>query len=345
MNNLNNKKICVLNANEITDILKDRELEIIDILSGAYQCHGLNDDFLPHSVFIKFPNSERNRIIGLPAYLGGQFQKSGIKWITSYPDNHNLGLDRASAVVILNSFETGRPIALMEGSIISAKRTAGGAALAARHLVTDKLVAHAGLIGCGLLNFEIFKFLRKEFPSLGNLSLYDVNRQNAEKFKDKVESVFSDVRVRIADDVQKVIRENLLISLATNSVKPHIDDLSECPPGATILHISLRDLTETAVEAAVNIVDDVSHVCRARTSVHQTEEKLGSRDFIRGSLPDILLDRLKGRENNSEKIIFSPFGLGILDIALSDMVYRIAEERQIGQRIDSFFPDYWLDRQ
>jgi N-[(2S)-2-amino-2-carboxyethyl]-L-glutamate dehydrogenase len=342
MNNLN--KLYILTANEISEILSDREKEIIDTLGQAYQCHGLANDFLPHSVFLKFPNNLRNRVIALPAYLGGNFEKSGIKWITSYPGNHELGLDRASAIIILNSFETGRPLAVMEGSIISAKRTAGGAALAARHLVADKNPEKVGLIGCGLINFETLRFLLKEFPSLKKVSLYDLNVLSSENFKEKAEQEFDGLQIEIITETSILLRDNALISIATNSVKPHLNDISECPDGSTILNISLRDFTPEVIESAVNIVDDISHVCRAQTSIHLTEEKLNSRDFIRSDLPDVILNRIKGRQNNNEKIIYSPFGLGILDIALSDMVYKTAVSGEMGIKVDSFLPDYWLNR-
>ena len=80
-----------------------------------------------------------------------------MKWVSSFPANMGRGIDRASAVVILNSPLTGRPEAILEGSIISAKRTAASAALAVKvfHQAEDN--GSVGIIGTGLINFEIVK--------------------------------------------------------------------------------------------------------------------------------------------------------------------------------------------
>lgn len=336
--------LLIVTGNEISEILRDQDTEILDAVSAAYQCHGREDDYLPHSIFLRFPNSEKNRIIGLPAYLGGDFQTSGMKWIASYPANHELGLDRASATIILNSFETGIPVAILEGSVISAKRTAASAALAAKHLVKDKNGEDVSLIGCGLINFETLRFLRKTMPNLKRVFIYDIDEQNAQNFKEKCEDSFGELDYEIVNDVDTSLQQSDLISLATTSVKPHIEDLSKSREGATILHISLRDFTPEVILSSVNIVDDLDHVCRSQTSIHLAEQMIGNREFVRGSLPEILLNKIQARENDQERIVFSPFGLGILDLALSKLVYSIAGENNCGSVVESFLPDYWINR-
>ena len=342
---MKNEKLIVVSGNEISDLLRGREEQITEIISEAYQCHGKGLDYLPQSVFIRFPNDEKNRIIGLPAYLGGNFEKSGMKWIASYPKNHNKGLDRASATIILNSFETGIPIAVLEGSVISAKRTAASAALAAKHLVQKSVPTNSiSLIGCGLINFETLRFVKAQLPEITKVYIFDTSSENAEKFVNKCKETFNDLDYIVLDNVEELLKSSTLISLATTSVTPHIKDISHCQEGTTILHISLRDFSSEVILSNANVVDDVEHVCRANTSIHLSEQESGNRDFIRASLPEILLGEKEGRQDDEEIVIFSPFGLGILDIALSSMIYDISEDNGKGQLINSFLPDYWLNR-
>lgn len=333
--------LLILKGSEVDSLLAGREREIIESVRHAYIAHAEGQSSLPHSLFLRFPDQPRDRIIALPAYLGAPFGVAGIKWISSFPGNLERGLERASAAVLLNSTETGRPEALIEGSLISAKRTAASAALAAQQLRADGsggVDDSASLVGLGVINFEIARFLLATCPDIKRLFVYDLDAQRAEQFKQRCLATFEGLRVEVVTDMTSALSSSPLVSLATTALKPHIADLSMCAPATTILHVSLRDLTPEVILSGDNVVDDVDHVARAETSVHLAEQLTGNRDFIRCTLADILRGVAPARRDDDSISIFSPFGLGVLDLALSEFVRRQGLEQGLGTMIPAFLP-------
>lgn len=328
--------ILILKERDVRSLLAGRETELIQTVRAAYEAHALGDTSLPQSSFLRFPDEPRNRIIALPAYVGGQYQTAGIKWIASFPGNLNLGLDRASAVVILNSMQTGWPKAILEGSVISARRTAASAALAAQCLHAHALVSRIGVIGCGVINFEIVRFLRAIWAQAESLFVFDLDARRAREFGERCQKAFGDMEVQIAADINTVLSNCSFTSFATTALKPHVSDLSDCREGSTVLHISLRDLSPQVILSCDNVVDDVDHVCRAETSIHLAEQLVGHRNFIRCALPDILTGAAPARKSDRDVSVFSPFGLGILDLAVSKLVYDLAVAGGKGTVIESF---------
>lgn len=335
--------IAILRGSEVRAALAGRELEVMQAVRMAYEIHGAGDSSLPHSTFLRFPGQPQDRIIALPAYLGGKCRTAGIKWVSSFPENLSLGLDRASAVLILNSTQTGRPEAVLEGSVISAKRTAASAALAAQCLLNGKKAGRVGVIGCGLINFEITRFLLTVFPDIETFVLFDKDEARAKQFEKKCQRNFNKARVETATDVKDALRNSSLISIATTALAPYLDELRECPPGSVVLHISLRDLTPDVILSCDNVVDDIDHVCRAQTSVHLAEQRVGHRNFIRCTLADILSGRAPARNGCDPVSVFSPFGLGVLDLAVGKLVRDLALQQGLEKMIGSFLPDAWLE--
>jgi ornithine cyclodeaminase len=335
--------VLTLTGRDVSALLSGGELELIDVVRQAYEAHATGSTSLPHSTFLRFPAQPKDRIIALPAYLGDGFGVAGIKWISSFPGNLERKLDRASAVVVLNSAQTGHPEAFIEGSIISAKRTAASAALAARTLLDGRPAGTVGLLGCGVINFEVARFILAACPGVERFLVHDLNEQRARRFAEKCCGLSERIVAEVAGEHRALLREAAVLSLATTASEPHISDLSDCAPGSTILHISLRDLAPEAILACDNVVDDVDHVCRAQTSLHLAEQLAGTRAFIRCTLADILLGHAPARRDATSITVFSPFGLGVLDLAVASRVRSQAQAQGRGTVISSFLPDSWDD--
>ena len=330
--------VLILDGQQVQSILDGQERLIIDLVGKAYVTHRSGESCLPHSSFINFPGKQRERIIALPAYLGGDFDIAGIKWIASFPENHALGIDRASAAIILNSMETGRPYAMMEGAAISAMRTAASAALAATVMKPHNLSEpEVSLIGCGPINVEIARFLVAAMPGIREFVLHDLDRAVAQRLAERLAALFPSIAVTVTPSVQDAISRSDIVSFATTAVVPHIADLEACRPDAIILHISLRDLTPECILRCDNVTDDVEHAVRANTSLHLAEKLTGTKDFVRCTLGDILAGDAPCGAGDGRLTVFSPFGLGVLDLALAQWVASRAKEKSIGTRLP-FFP-------
>ena len=331
----NDNTLEIVTADDIFTLLDQKETEIMEIIEEAYRAHARGDTNCPHSLFLRLPGTN-SRIIALPAYIDTEMEMAGLKWISSFPSNLGHGLPRASALIVLNSMETGRAYAVMEGSIISAKRTAASAAVAASQLIADRSsITSVGMIGCGEINREVLGFLSKTFPQLGCVRIFDTNPGRAEAFGGYCEKRFS-MTVRLERSIDEVLAGGQVISIATTAATPHIQTLLMCPSPTLILHLSLRDIAPEALLAVDNIVDDVDHVCRENTSLDLAAKASGHRQFIRTTIGRILAGAAETGAECGRITVFSPFGLGILDLALAGHVYKGARAGNRTQIIHGF---------
>jgi 2,3-diaminopropionate biosynthesis protein SbnB len=331
--------LLVLGAADVHAALDNRERDIIDAVAHAYLLHREGRTDLPHSSFLRFGEGRSDRIIALPGRLDDDPPIAGIKWIASFPGNVHSGMARASALLILNSTDTGRPEFVVESSIVSARRTAASAALAARELHAIEEETTLGLIGCGLINFEIARFVRSVAPRIDTLLLYDLDPARAATFATRVQQELgSRLSCRLVTNAQEAFAGSRLVSLATIASTPHIEAL-DWTPDHTVLHVSLRDLAPGLILAADNVTDDIDHVLRERTSLHLTEQAVGHRRFVRCTLADVLAGAAP-RRSGGRPVVFSPFGLGILDLAVARLVVSHARATGTGVTVPGFLPAF-----
>ena len=312
----------VISGAQVQQALAGRERQITELVEETYRLHGAGDSVNPPSYFLRFPDRPSDRIIALPASIGGKVRVDGLKWISSFPENVAAGIPRASAVLILNDHDTGYPFACLESSIISATRTAASTALAADWLTRGRpqgsRPARVGFFGVGLIARYIHTFLTGTGWTFDEIGVHDLSAEHAAGFRGYLEKA-GPGRVTVYEDAEQLIRSSDLVVFATIAGEPHVSDVSWFEHNPVVLHVSLRDLAPEILLASTNLVDDVEHCLKANTSPHLAEQLTGSRDFLAGTLADVMAGRVTAPAGRP--VVFSPFGLGVLDLAVGKYVY------------------------
>ena len=239
-------------------------------------------------------------------------------------------------MLILNDHDTGYPYACLEASIISATRTAASAALAADWLSRGRpRPTRVGFVGAGLIARYIHTFLAGTGWSFDEIGVHDLSIDSAAGFRGYLEQLGTAGRVTVHDSAEELIRSSDLVVFATVAAEPHVSDVSWFDHHPVVLHVSLRDLAPEILLASTNVVDDVEHCLKANTSPHLVEQLTGNRDFLAGTLDEVMAGRVTVPADRP--VIFSPFGLGVLDLAVGRYVYdKVASSGEL-HVIDDFF--------
>ena len=322
----------------VHEILTGRMAEVVDLVSDVYLAHRQSLASNPPSSFLTFSDRRRDRIVALPADLRDGWPVAGLKWISSWPENVESGVPRASAVLVLNRRDTGYPFAVLEASIISAVRTAGSAVLAAECLPFNKNAApktlRMGFVGCGFIARYILEMFIARQWNFNKLIAFDLVEDRARVFLELARTYAAPELARSHEDV---IQQSDIVVFATTSTKPYVTDPGLFRHHPLVLHISLRDLSPNIILSANNIVDDVEHCLSAETSPHLAEQQVGNRTFVSGTIAEAI-DGSLGLDPERATIV-SPFGMGILDLAIGRFVYREARRLQAIYEIPNFFHD------
>src|SRR4029079_598434 len=197
---------------------------IIEVIERAFRIKAAGDVFMPPKVMITWsdePGTEElhGRIMAMPAYVGGEVDVAGLKWIPSVPDNPSRrGLPRANALVLLSDRETGLPLAVMDGTVVSGMPTGAVTGVAVRHLAAGD-ERRACLLGAGVLAHTQLDALRVVMQALERVDVYDPDRDRVQRFCSR-QADATGLDMRSADTAEAAVRGAQVVVPATRGVQP-----------------------------------------------------------------------------------------------------------------------------
>jgi 2,3-diaminopropionate biosynthesis protein SbnB len=313
----------------------------------VFRLHAAGDYVLPEKIVLQWgetpPDGQGNHVNIMPGYIGGRFNVAGLKTIASFPRNpFKRGLPRASALIVLHDPEVGLPLAVMDGTLVSAMRTGAATGVATKYLARED-VTRVGLIGAGVQCRTQLMAVQVARPAIQGATVFDIRRDRAEAFAAEM-SQRLDLKVRVAGGAEEVVRESEVLVTATTTTQPIVRD-GWLAPGSFYAHVSGYECEYDVIRHADKVlVDDWNQVKHRMysTVAYMWRDGAFADDDLYAELGQVISGRKPGRENDREVILCSPIGLGLHDIAVACRLYETARRKGLGQKLTLWDSPLWM---
>ena len=330
--------------------------------SGDYRMAGANND--SHGAMILFPEESPfptmpkptadRRFMAMPAYLGGSFCTTGMKWYGSNVANREKGLPRSILMFMLNDTDTGAPLALMSANLLSAYRTGAVPGVGARHLARkDSRVV--GISGPGVMARTSLAAFIAACPKIDTLKVKGRGEKSLNSFIEWVKAQFPQITsITTVTTDEEVVRDCDIVSFCQST---EMGDVALYPrikrewiaPGTFFALPAATDMEEQMAGTDVRLVMDNIGLYDAwfeelPSPGHAIVPLIGVKwlDLVEaGEMPKSAIEDLgaivggatPGRQNDDEIIMLSVGGMPVEDVAWGTVVYRNAVEQNIGTKL------------
>lgn len=238
-----------------------------------------------------------------------------VKSLVLNPANSGRGIPDINSLVTLMDSETGLPLAVIDGNWVTAIRTAGLSAVAARRLARPESSVVA-FIGCGVQAHSHLRAFSEIF-SLQEVRAFNRGKKNRDTFCAAAESM--GFVVRACDSVKDAVNDaDLVVSTITWSqdVEAFIDARwLKRGVFASIVDLGVPWMDDSMSDFDKIIIDDLEQES-------QMEHPLVDLSLVTGDLTGLVTENVCGRTSNEEKTAFVFRGFALGDLALATLAYE-----------------------
>jgi ornithine cyclodeaminase/alanine dehydrogenase-like protein (mu-crystallin family) len=314
--------VLVLSQRDVRQLLDlDR---LVDALADAHAELSAGRTSMPPRIAALVP--ERDALLGvMPAYL----PSAGLacKLVTLFPQNRDRKTHQAAIVVV--DHENGTLVALMDGTYITATRTAAGSALATRLLAREDSRVLA-LIGTGVQARTHGRALARVRP-IEEIRVAGRDRAKTEAVAEELGS-----SARAVGSYEEAIRGADIVAATTHATEPVVRR-EWLAPGTHINSVGLnpsgRELDEATVAEATLVVE--SRESALAPPPAGAPELVGvAPDQVHAELGELVAGSRPGRSSRDELTLYKSVGVAVQDAAAAALVLSAARQRGIGREVD-----------
>ena len=299
-------------------------LEIVEALESAFREKGEGRAEMPAKTGV---HSQPDAFIhAMPASIPAQ-KAVGMKWVAGYPTNSKRGLPYVTGLLILNDFETGLPLSVMDCTWITAKRTGAATALSAKYLARPESQL-VGILGCGVQGRSNLEALQAVCP-LTKARVYDTNSGRSAAFAKEMGERLNLEVVAVAEPRQAVEGCDMVVTCGPILRKPHATiQAGWLAEGA---FASLVDYDSYWHPDALRQADKFCTDDLAQLEYHRDIGYFQDIPRVHADLGDLVAGKKPGRQSAKERTFACNLGLALDDIAVAPLIYARALELRLGR--------------
>lgn len=275
---------------------------------------------------------EHNGLLLLMPCQAASAQRLSLKVLTQFNDNRALGLPLLQALVLLLDAADGQPLAIMDGSTITALRTGAASGLATELLARPEADV-AAVFGCGVQARTQLEAVCAVRP-IRRAQVFDPDAAGAERFAADVSGQLG-IPVERAESPAQCLREALVICTATTARMPVFHD-RDLRPGAHINGVGswkpdVAEIPADTVRRARIVVDqrEAAHE-EAGDLLLPLAQGLIRAEQLQTELGDVLAGRAPGRQQADEITFFKSVGVAVQDLFAAEQALRNARRLGLG---------------
>ena len=325
--------VLILSNEDVKKVINMKE--VIDVVEEAFKEKALGYVEMPPKIYLMFETYNGDLRV-MPAYLRRK-DIAGVKIVNVHPDNpKKYNLPTVMAIIELVDPKTGAPLALMDGTLITAYRTGAAGGIAVKYLArkNSEIIA---IVGAGTQARTQLLAISKVLKDIKEVRVYDIIREKAKAFIEYVSNIIPDAKAVASDNIEQAVRGADIVITVTPSRKPivmnewigegvHINAIGADAPGK-------EELDPGILKRAKIIVDDYEQAMHSGEVNVPLSKGILSREDIYAELGEIVSGLKPGREDEREITVFDSTGLAIQDVATAWYVYNKAVRMNIGSRI------------
>lgn len=304
----------------------ERSLEISE---QTYAEHAKGNYELPPKPGVHPESCPGAFLHAMPARLPNS-KNVGLKWVGVFGHNpQKYNAPSTSALLILNDYENGYPVAIMEAGLITAIRTANASGVSAKYLA-KKDAKVLGIVGTGVQGRGTVLSVCKTVPTIEEVKIYDLYPNMMQRLIDECGPEIN-AKITICNNAEEVFRDTDIIATAAPIAhKNPVYQAEWVKPGALVLPVHCNGYALDFLKSASKfVVDDWNQYHSYMFGPGKYYEEDLAAPYAQ--LGEIINGVKAGRESDEEIIVNSNLGIALQDIALAQEVFKVAQEKGLGQ--------------